>query len=457
MTIRCDRCSYTQRGMIGLLLLGMAMLGCDDRGGGDSSTDGGDNAPVTLPEEFTTFEVVWKDQVVVQDDLAAVQGALVSMDYDTGVLVLDSGYPGLDALQADTVAVIAGVGVFRITGRETVADGEALTLTPAPLTDAIEEGDIGWRRNFAGLDEGSLGLGMEEAPADAIRQIRSPLTGSYADGELSASGKVGDFDTNFTLKDTGDDMKMTMGVSYTGTGNTIANLSANGVLRGFSNETTITITGGSVTDFTLLVDHIDGEVHVEAGGVELGSGDIPIQIPARISIPVVLGGIPFHVDIGGSLELSTTLQANCSAIMKGYATFSGSMGIQVQNGEIRSIGSLESPGLHFEHAEHVGTITAGLDILLNFPQATVGVGLSGLASAEAYLKFSTEVISNMEIFYESAGLVPVISGNCVTSRVNFGAFYGGKAEFLGFTLAESETPLFGEIGESQQSGEMCSK
>jgi hypothetical protein len=445
-------------GLVCLWFVGAgAAVACDDgdKGAGDASDgDGGTREP--LPEEFSTFEVVWQDGVVVQDDLTAVQDALVSMDFDTGVLVLDAGYPGLDDLYVGTTAVIAGVGVFRITAREIVADGEALTLEAVPLTDVIQDGVIGWRRNFAGLDTGSaLGLGMEEAPADSIRQIKSALSGSYKDGALSASGKVGDFDTKFTLKNSGADMEMTMSAKFTGAGNTIANVAAKGSLRGFSNETTITIEGGSVTDFTLLVDHINGEVHVDAGGVELGSGSVPVKIPARISIPVVLGGIPFHVDIGGSLELSTTLEANCSAIMKGYTTFSGSMGIQVKGGSVATIGKLDSPGLHFETADHVGTITAGLGILLNFPEATVGVGLAGLASAEAYLKFSTEVISNMEIFYDAAGPVPVITGNCVTSRVNFGAFYGGRAEFLGFTLAESETPLFGEIGEAKKSGDKC--
>ena len=35
--------------------------------------------------------------------------------------------------------------------------------------------------------------------------------------------------------------------------------------------------------------------------------------------------------------------------------------------------------------------------------------------------FKTEVISNFALTYGAAGPAPVITGNCMTSRTNFGA------------------------------------
>jgi hypothetical protein len=72
------------------------------------------------------------------------------------------------------------------------------------------------------------------------------------------------------------------------------------------------------------------------------------------------------------------------------------------------------------------------------------------------MKFSTEIISNISFEYEAAGPYPVITGNCLESRTNFGAFYGGELSFLGFDLPViEETQLFGKLGTLSRTGEAC--
>jgi hypothetical protein len=71
-------------------------------------------------------------------------------------------------------------------------------------------------------------------------------------------------------------------------------------------------------------------------------------------------------------------------------------------------------------------------------------------------RFKTEVISNISLRYEAAGNFPVITGNCLQSRTNFGASYGGDVKFLGFTLPLlEETQLFGKLGKLSQEGDAC--
>ncbi len=447
--------SYTKRLIAArfghLIVIAFFILGCDEK---EKTSD--NRTSVDLPQEYTTFEVEWRDDAVINDDLVAVQEAIVSMDYENGILVIREDYIDIDSLEVGKTALIAGVGIFTVTARDVVDEGVRLTLETAPLTSVIENGTIAWRRNFTGqTDVLPIGVGIGEDEATSIRQVTNALTGSFESGELSASGKVGVFDTSFTLRKSDGSISMSVSAKYQGSGNSIVNIVGSGALYGLSNETQIVIEGSSIKDFVMMADNVNGEISLEAGAVEIGASGTPVKIPAKISVPILVGGIPFYVALGGTLEINSTLKANCSAIIKGKSTFTGSAGIRAVDGVISPAGGLQQSELIFEKADHVGTVTAGYGVLLNFPKLSVGVGLSGMISGEAYVQFSTEAISNMDLFYESAGLTPVIVGNCVKSRVNIGGFYGGKAEFLGITVAETETALFGKLGEEKKTGNKC--
>ena len=83
-------------------------------------------------------------------------------------------------------------------------------------------------------------------------------------------------------------------------------------------------------------------------------------------------------------------------------------------------------------------------------------GVPNALDASAQMKFATEIISNISFEYEAAGNYPVITGNCLESRTNFGAFYGGELSFLGFDVPViEEKQLFGKLGTLSRSGKAC--
>ncbi len=420
---------------------------------------GGENEPPPpVPSEnpeldHTTFEVEWRDDAVVLDDVAAAQSALVSADFALGELVFASEYTGLEQLTLGSAAVIGGIGLFRVLAREQVQDGELVRVEDAALTDVIQNGHIAWRRSFVSAEAAAkLGLGIDEDEADSIGTLRQPL-GSYEGGELNYSGELAGFATTMKLKPGPDGTELTLTAKYD-KGKGIANSAITATLHGLTNETDIIIEEGAIRSVDVRYVGVDGETTIEAGAVELG-GEEKIQIPARLAMPFLIGPIPFRVELGTSLEFSSTLVGNTSAIFKGRAKFKGSAGARVDGSEVEYFSSFELADVSLERTEPFGTLTSGLGFLLNFPELTLGVGVPKVATAGVYLKFRTEILSNLTVEYEVAGIAPVITGICAESGVNFGATYGGKAAFLGIDVFEKEEPLFGKLGEKTRTGNAC--
>jgi hypothetical protein len=425
-----------------------SLCACDERDEYPPAATGQtDNVVVS---EFTTFDVTYNPDAVVHDDLDAVQSALVNLDYTSGLLTVDSSYSGLDELSIGKTALIAGVGIIRIKSVEETSRNVKLSFEAAPITDIIESGHIAWRRNFMNLDNCKpIGIDTNETDKSTIQSVKRSLTGSYEDGHLSFSGKLGIFDTAFDIQRQNSDLKMSLSATYSENENTMAKAFATGVLNAFSNETEIIIEDHTVTDFSFLIDNLRGEISIDAGAVALGDGEIQLSIPAGVSIPIVIGGIPFHIDLGGGINFASTLQSSNYAILKGVSSFSGSTGIQVKNGTIYRIGEMRVSRLEVEQSEQFGLTTAGFRVIIDFPKVGIGVGWDGVLSAKSYMKLSTEIITNMTV---STLLNPQ---TCIEAAVNLGAYYGGSYEFLGFAFPVEESVIFGIPGEDRRSGDSC--
>jgi hypothetical protein len=408
--------------------------------------------------DTSTFEVEWRDDAAIVDQVAAVQQALVSADYAKGKLVFAPDFAGLAQLNVGSAALIGGVGVFRILGRQDTADGVELTVEDAPLTDVIADGTIAFRRSFLSVpDSEKIGLGDAEDEASLIRSLRQPL--SIADG-LSYSGSVGGLQVDFSLTPRGNrTLDMKLGGKY-GSGAARFNAELSGQLRGLTTDAYIQIEASSVTAYRVETSQIDGEVAVQVDATALGNIDQTIQVPARVALPVVLGGIPFHIDLGGALEVASTLTTKATAEFKGKAKFTGAVGLDISLGQVKVNDTTLESEMEFEDGTLSSDVTAGLRVTLVFPEVAIGVGLAQAASANGFVRFKTEAVSNLIIQQRNAVLlpVPVVSSEtrfCLEGNVSVGATYGGNAKFLGFTVAEGELPLATLFGKQKRSGEGC--
>ncbi len=441
------------------LLALTALVGC---GGGDEGGGGGDDEGGGLTEDpstdASTFDVEWREDAVIVDDVTAVQQALVRMDYAAGTLVFDPGFSGLAQLSVGNAALIGGVGIFRILDRQETAEGVELSVEDAALTDVIADGTIAFRKSFLSVpDADKIGLGEGEDETTLIRSLRQPL--SIADG-LSYSGTVGGLQVDFSLTPRGDrTLDMKLDGKY-GSGAARFNANLTGQLRGLTTDVSIQIEASSLTAYRIETSQIDGEVAVQADATALGSIGQTIQVPARVALPIVLGGIPFHIDIGGAIEVASTLTTRATAQFKGKAKFQGAVGLDISRGQVSVNDTTLQSEMSFDDATLSSDVTAGLRVTLVFPEVAVGVGMQQALSANGFVRFKTETVSNLVIQERNAVLLPVpITSTetryCLEGSVSVGATYGGNATFLGVTLAEAEVPLATLFGETSRSGEAC--
>lgn len=458
---RGSRFAALARDGMGLVLLSAALLAAPGCGGEgepvppappEGETPGTPNEDASL--DYTMADVEWRMDAVILDDLADVQRNVVAADHEAGRFIFAPALTGIDELQVGSVALIGGIGIFRILARSSTDQGEQVDVEPALLTDVIENGTIAWRRSFVtSPDDAKIGLGIDEDESETIRQLRQPL-GAYENGKLDYSGKIAGFDTTFKLERKAVGHEFSMSAKFEA-GRATASAAAKGTLRGLTMETNIEVIAGTLTTFTVRFLNVEGEISIEAGGVELGVIEQKIQIPARLSLPVIAASIPFRIDLGGSMEWSSTLSVSTSAIFKGTTKFKGGVGAHVQEGNVTYLATFESSEVALGEREHVGTTTAGLGVLLNFPEIGFGIGYPKGLDATAAWKFKSEVVSNLSLRYGQAGAVPVIVGNCMTSKVNFGATLVGKVSAIGVTLAEREVALFSKLGNEEKTGNAC--
>lgn len=426
----------------------------DDEGSGGSGLGGGGASGDAPPADYTTVDVDWNDEAVILDDLDAIQASLRSADYESGIFVFEETMEGLERLDDGKVTLLAGVGVFEVVAIAAQDSEVALTLKPAPLTEVIDNGVIAWRRDFLSVPaDDTLGQGIDFDATDTIRTIKQRAT-SFDDGNLSYTGKLGDFDTSLEITRTSSGLSFSASTKAS-VGAALANASISGSMQGLTNEANIEIEAGSLTNFRFLLRDVQGDVEVQAGGVEVGLLDTTLTIPARVSFPILIAGIPFRLDLGASVDWQSTLAANTSALFKGSTEYRGGVGVDVRDGEVNYLATFEQANVNFESAEHVGTVKAGLGIVMNFPEVGFGVGFPAAIGASSQFRFRSEVVSNFELRYETAGTAPVITGNCMRSNVNFGATLGGSVQVLGIELAKEEVTLFSELGPEQKQGNAC--
>ena len=437
----------------------LVLTACGGGGGQEQSAAGpGPELAESPADDATTFDVEWREDAHIAADVPAVQAALVRADSEAGQLVFKPGFAGLDGVAEGDAVLLGGVGVYRVMGRESTAEGELLNVVDAPLTDVIENGTIRWRKSFlSAADDQKYGLGVGENETTTIRSLRQALVGP--DG-LSFSQSVSGFQIDFKMKPVLD---RTLDMSLTGQyGQGPANIKVKlaGNLRALTNETLIVIEGRSLTDFRCETSRLEGTMKVEAEASALGNLEQKVKVPARYSLPIVLGGIPFHIDLGGAVDVASTLNTKGTASFKGTAQFTGGGGVAYSNGHWTTINSLEQSDLKLDDASLSSNATIGLRVTLTFPEVGIGVGVQQV-SANAYLRFKTEVIANLDIkqrllFLAGLPVAPnTETEHCLTSTVGIGSTYGGAATFLGIQVFDSEQPIWTLYAPDKKTGPAC--
>lgn len=189
--------------------------------------------------------------------------------------------------------------------------------------------------------------------------------------------------------------------------------------------------GGTEQSLTYGVHgyHADLSITYDIGSIQ---GSTDIKIPLRMTWPFLLGPIPMYVAFSVTLGMEATL-ATATDVGSGTAhlTYSGDFGFNRAGGaSFTSAGGLADVNFEITDAAEAGTITAGVEALLEAPKIILGAGIpsaSTVFDASLYLTVKNEVVSNLEIPDALAPGKP----SCLTVSCGTGAYYGGSLTLLG--------------------------
>ena len=408
-----------------------------------------------LPDQ-TTFDVTWKPATKVIAE-ADAKGKLVGTDPSTGTYTFLPDAAAIAALQPGDVAVLSGVALLQVVSVDGTGGPVVLKATRAALTDAIDAGKVAWDvgfdfarpDRFLNVDIGD-GTYAGALTRDPPGQVASALTGA-----LSYSGNLGGFDVSLKVSpDSVDGADIAFTVSRKGAGNSTFALKGTGTLRGFRVTGGVDLQAGTLKALNFATTDVEGDLTIEFGGVELGTGDDAFAVPAKLILPFALGPIPAYATLGGVLEISATLGAQTTAIAKAHIQFKGNVGVASDGKSFSPRGSLDSSSLDFESGQSVATLTSGLGILFHFPRVEVGLGVPG-TGVDIYATVKNEVVANTTVTFEAAGPYPVITGTCMEVDVNLGAYVGGEMKILGLKLAAKEIPIFTKLMQPHKEGSKC--
>ncbi len=433
-----------------LAMAGLAALGAC----GSSDAGPGPNL-AALPDQ-TTFQVTWNPATKVLAE-ADAKGKLVGTDPKAGTYTFQPDATAVAALQAGDVAVLSGVALVRVVSVDSTGGPVVLTATRAALTDAIDTGTVAWDvgfdfarpDRFLNVDIGD-GTYTGALTRDPVGRVTSALTGA-----ISYSGTLGGYDVSLKVSpDAVDGADIAFTASRKGAGNSTFALKGTGTLRGFRVTGGVDLELGTLKELNFATTDLEGDLTIEFGGVELGTGDDAFAVPAKLILPFPLGPIPAYATLGGVLEISSTLVAQTTAIAKAHIQFKGSIGVQSDGKSFTPVGSLDSSSLDFESGQSVATIDAGLGVLFHFPRVEVGLGVPG-TGIDIYATAKNEVVANTTVKFEAAGPYPVITGTCMEVDVNLGAYVGGEMKIFGIKLAAKETPIFTKLMPPHFEGKSC--
>jgi hypothetical protein len=407
-----------------------------------SNADPGASPSPAASTDVAEYDVAqYRDGTIVVDPQTVA--LLQNPDATDGVYVFDPSATSIASLVPGQVAILSGFDLVKVESVDVQSGAITLKTSPASFVDAVTDGAMTWGTT----------IGYAQGTGDTNAQSRSPslrLLDAPALAPLNFKGSLGPFSVDETFTpDANTGLTMSFLVSYQ-SGNALLKVAARGVLQPFRHEGDVHVRGGQLDSAYLKVEGLDLDLDVTLGAVALGKGDQTLALPVEIKVPYMVGPIPTYVSLAMTIDINPLLSDTSTSRGHAHFTVKGDAGLSYSNGSFSTWGSLADSSVSFDDYEAVSTVSSGLGVLLEAPRISMGVGPS-IAGASAYMSLKTEAVANFAIQYDGAGL---ITGNCYTASVNFGAYAGGQMRLAGFKL-KKEVPVFTKVDPLVTKGSAC--
>jgi hypothetical protein len=179
-----------------------------------------------------------------------------------------------------------------------------------------------------------------------------------------------------------------------------------GHLDGFETGGDISMANAGLSNFKAKVEKLNGSADLDwiarLGEKGVFSEKVKLEIPFNYDIPLIIGGLPFMIEVGANLLVTPGLTSHhASATGSYHMTFDGSAGITATGTDVKTESSLSG---HVENGPHQVTSLGVSAILVAAQVPRIGFGL-GLLNTSA-VAFVDHVIATSVVSAGALGLVP---------------------------------------------------
>ena len=300
----------------------------------------------TLPG--TRFKATFQDGVV-RIDADTVKRTARGVNKDHDIYFFDNEAGLRDKLQPGKVVLFEGLAFKRI--QAVAIDGSRLIIgtEDASLTELLKDADIEWHApiHFQELHE------QKKRAKAAIARSAEPWTErawelieprAYADeGKEGPEEKEEDgWNTKFTPKFSPDRLDFKVDIKRKGglfgIADIDADLSGAGYIQNFETSLSMAVNGGNMSRFDFSNKNVNGTVDFDwtigvPGDKPKEMGEERIKLPSLMTTPLIIGGIPFTLEIGEALlfhpAFTTKLQIAKGAF---HVDYNGVTGLSVSSG-----------------------------------------------------------------------------------------------------------------------------
>jgi hypothetical protein len=410
--------------------------------------------PVTLPEVIRNGELSWDAMPV---DLGAARVSVwddpADDEPDNGGT--PTGGAGAGGGAAPRPGITPGIG---IPGRAPVSGGNDVPTDGVPTDEQVEDmwGDV--NDIMGGGDGGDLfGLGpkdlrlvssVEELAADGSSS--SSTTSTTTAPKLERGVKVTVEGIEYSLAYSRDDKEKAdifkLGIEsgrakeakteVAGKEATVAEGKVKGSiesevqLRDAVHRGNLKVVDGRVDNLEFAMPRLAGEINVDAKFQALDvvghmTSDPLFDLPLSIEVPVVIGGVPFALDIKVGVQVNLSL-AKLNNTLQGLAkiTFDGDAGFQYAGGQLKVFGERVQNTEDLLKALKGGTEgPVGLVLTNELPKVSFGLGFKHI---KAGVFLSNGYVTSFHILPMPAP--------CTATNISYVLASGVTGKFLGFEM-----------------------
>ena len=267
-----------------------------------------------LADVTTTYQVTLVPGTTVID-AATVADALVDLG-ETQVR-FRAGADQVRDLQPGAVVIFAGRAIRRVVSVSEVGGEIVVETAAAVLSDAIQEGTLGWRHDVSWSAvaplvpavAGLAGRSVVLLPRATLLPQASPS------GGLSFEGKVQGFDAKVQLVTGADRIDLVITVTRSAGGKKAMGVKATGHVSNFRHEGDLVYEASSATLVSVRTAGVRGEMNVTWAALGIGDASLDtavalLNLPLEIPIPFTIGPIPFVLKLKSTLQVVPELSVS---------------------------------------------------------------------------------------------------------------------------------------------------